>query len=212
MKIFTATENIALLGDLDPKWGQTYWGNVEEQEMPIKFNLMQQVDIMPGRKLVAQESEIKTSTKGNKYMQLKKVKLSESEKTPEKQSSIIEKYVGSIEEDDLVPKPTMIIETEEVPSYEAGTNARWALKLSTDTYKSVLGRVPEDETDWNTIEDFAKWLLGSFQRLKSYDPNGSVEQIKEADQPAVGYKKARATADNLKVDEEEGEEENMGDG
>jgi len=171
MTIYTVTD-CKLLGDPDPKYGQTYWAEVEESNDPVKFNLMQRVDIMPGRKIFAEEKEDKTSKAGNDYTQLRKVKLSEN---------------GDNANDGAHAYNQTQLPTEDgSPTYEAGTNARWALKLSTDTYKAVLGRVPEDETDWNTIEDFAKWLLGSFHRLKSYEP---------------GYEQAKAT--RAELDEEE---------
>lgn len=53
-----------------------------------------------------------------------------------------------------------------VPEYEAGTNARWALKLSVDTYKSVVGGMPDTEQDFTKILNFAKWLLASFDEIK----------------------------------------------
>lgn len=205
MKILTATD-IALMGELDPTYGQTYYGNVEEQGMPVRFNLKQQVDIMPGRKIFAEEYTVRTSGKGNEYMQLKKVKLSDPGGVP-----------GEIE----VPTPSKPAQApdspDETPSYEAGTNARWALKLSTDTYKAVVGGMPEPGSDWTTIEDFAQWLLGAFQRLKSYDPQAATPEISEnpsyepeltdedmpedfgSDEPDdPGYSKAVATSQNIK--------------
>lgn len=194
MRVLTAMENIALMGEPDPKYGQSYWGNVEEQTMPVKFNLMQQVDIRPGRMLFAEESEIKTSSKGNQYMQLRKVKLSEPE-VPEVAQPEAIAYEEELTQIPLAPfTPTAKAGMEDTPSYESGTNARWALKLSTDTYKSVMGRVPEESQDWDVIEDFAKWLLGSFQRLKVY---------KTEEEIAPGHAKAKATAKRLTPEPDE---------
>lgn len=77
MQIFTAID-IKLMGDMDEKFGQTYYGTVEEQTNPVRFNLKQVVDVAPGRKFVAGEIEHRTSKgSGKPYTQLKKVSLSE---------------------------------------------------------------------------------------------------------------------------------------
>jgi hypothetical protein len=198
MKILTATENIRLMGEMHPKFGQAYWGNVEEQDEPVMFNLMQQVDIQPGRKLVAGEWAMKTSKSGTDYMQLKKVKLSEpSTSVPDEPTGEPTGDDGFVDEwteenqPGVVHMPPTASSDDETPSYEAGTNARWALKLSTDTYKSIMGGMPDGIQDWTTIEDFAEWLLGAFQRLKAYKPTDE------------GYNKAKATAKGIKAKSED---------
>jgi hypothetical protein len=197
MKILTVID-MKLMGDMDPKYGQAYWGTVEEQDMPVKFNLMQQLDILPGRKIMAQEYTIKESAKGTEYMQLKKVKVSD-------QTAAFDTSEGS------TPTSTSVSTSDETPSYEAGTNARWALKLAVDTHKAVLGRVPEDETDYGMIEDFAGWLLDAFGRLKnrgSQEGLGShgpdLQPIKAEDSPATGYDKAKAVRASMEEEDYEG--------
>lgn len=206
MQIYTAVD-IAPMGDMHPDFGQTYYGGVEEQANPVRFNLKQVVDIYPGQQFVAGEVEHRHSKgSGKPYTQLKKVKLSEpNERTrAHAESKLPDEIFDPIAADQLHPaslaqgiepeedwnpetdslaeewkkksvQPEQIPEivtppSEATPSYEAGTNARWALKLSTDTFKSVLGRVPEDGQDFEMIEDFSKRLLGAFERLKAYKP------------------------------------------
>lgn len=181
MKIFTAVD-ITLMGHMHPEYGQSYWGTVQEQSHPVRFNLSKQVDIMPGQQFVAAEYEERRSKgSNNPYTQLKKVKLSETEQLPEEFEEPFE------EEESLadVPTPgyakaravreTLSTPLPEKPSYEAGTNARWALKLSVDTYRSVIGGMPEKDQDWTTIEDFARWLIGAYGRLYAYKPEEEEE-------------------------------------
>jgi len=70
------TKKINPLGDNDPKYGQRYWGYVEESEMPVSFNLMNPVDIREGVTLEFDEKAIKESKKGTEYLFLRKVKVS----------------------------------------------------------------------------------------------------------------------------------------
>ena len=76
---FTA-KKIMPLGDNDPKYGQRYWGAVEESDMPVSFNLMIPVDIIEGTTLEFEERLIKetgpnSKKPGTEYLFLKKVKV-----------------------------------------------------------------------------------------------------------------------------------------
>lgn len=158
-KLFTA-KDIKLMGEPHETYGQTYWGNVHEQAEPVRFNLKEQIDFFPGRMFSAEEWANKTASSGNEYTQLKKVSLvekGESEKPRATPSTV--KTVSPVSSGD---------------SYEPGTNARWAIKLSIDTFKSVLGRIPEEGTDYSMLHDFAEWLLDEFQRLKAYSSGTQV--------------------------------------
>ena len=73
-KILTAKE-VKSMGELDPTYGQAYWGSVHEQAMPVKFNIKEVLDIPDGAKIQAEEYVMKTSGKGTEYMQLRKVKV-----------------------------------------------------------------------------------------------------------------------------------------
>ncbi len=70
-------KSINKLGDYDDEWGQTFWAHVEEQAMPVKFT--KQIKYVPavGSKIVAEEHKIKPGKNGE-FMQLSKVKLSDS--------------------------------------------------------------------------------------------------------------------------------------
>lgn len=171
MKILTA-KDIKLMGEPDPTYGQTYYGKVEEQQQPVRFNMKEQVDIMPGRKIYAEEYTLRTSSAGNEYMQLKKVKL----KTPEEQAEWIP------EEEDIravIPQPVAYNEgdslplpvPEEVPSYEAGTNARWAIGMAYRAYQQVMG-TPEGadgEFPFDVVKTHAQALVRLFNEVKKGD-------------------------------------------
>lgn len=180
MKIFTALE-ITPLGSWSDQFGQTYWGQVEEQDKPVRFNLMKAINIEPGSRFIAGEHEEKQGAK-SAYTQLRKVRVAEAIQEEEQQEMDIpltasepdagylkaRKVADEIGQRAPKPQPSVVGEVSGEPSYEAGTNARWALKLATDTYKSVMGGMPDSDTEWTAIEDFAKWLLGAFARLKNY--------------------------------------------
>ncbi len=74
-------KKVGPIGDHDVKYGQRYWGTVEEADMEISFNLMNPRDIEPGMKLDFDEKVIR-ETKGSpdkpprEYMQLRKVRVS----------------------------------------------------------------------------------------------------------------------------------------
>lgn len=88
---FTA-KKIGPIGEYDTKYGQRYWGHVEESDMEVSFNLMSPVNIDEGVKLEFEEKTIK-ETKGSpekpsrEYLFLKKVKASGAT-APPKQTSI----------------------------------------------------------------------------------------------------------------------------
>lgn len=160
MKIFTATD-ITLMGTPHAEFGQTYWGEVEEQSHPVRFNLKGQHNIMPGQQFVAQESEERKSAKGSPYTQLKKVSLSEGvaevqqpmftqEEIEEDGVPIVQEspgYVHAKETRQALPTPTAqlapMAEKREVPAYEVSTNARWAIGMAYREYAKVMG-TPED--------------------------------------------------------------------
>jgi hypothetical protein len=205
MKILTA-QDIKLMGELDPKYGQTYWGSVEEHDDNVRFNLMQQVDIMPGRKIIAEEWAMKTSGTGNDYMQLRKVKLSESEPsepTPaveqedlgwaaEEDSPSVSEATSDGWKDRAVEAPTEAPSGVDTPSYEAGTNARWAIGMAYRAYQQVMGtpEAGDGEFPFDVVLLHAQELVGMFEILKN----------------PSGYDKAKATASKLpRKDEDVGE-------
>lgn len=67
----------AKLGGFDETYGQRFWGEVEEAQMPVSFNLMDKTvgEIWAGMPIEFEERKMKTSAKGNDYMHLTKVKL-----------------------------------------------------------------------------------------------------------------------------------------
>jgi hypothetical protein len=80
MKILTIKE-LSEMGDFHEEYGQTFWGTVEEEDMPVKFTKKIHYIPNPGTKLVAEEHQVKRSAKGNEYLQLKKVQLPEPEES-----------------------------------------------------------------------------------------------------------------------------------
>lgn len=74
------------LGEHSVQYGQRYWGEVEEADMPVSFNLMNPKDIPAGAELEFEEKAIKETKKGQEYMFLRKVKVGGI--TPPTQTSI----------------------------------------------------------------------------------------------------------------------------
>lgn len=65
---------LAPMGDFDEKYGLAYWGEVNEDLKPVKFNSMNQ-NITVGDTIECEERVEKQSSKGTIYYQLKKVKV-----------------------------------------------------------------------------------------------------------------------------------------
>lgn len=167
MKILTA-KDIKLMGERDPTYGQTYYGKVEEQQQPVRFNMKEQVDIMPGRKIYAEEYTLRTSSAGNEYMQLKKVKLQASGVPVEQAEWIPEEEIQTPK---VEAHGTWPDKPEEVPSYEAGTNARWAIGMAYRAYQQVMG-TPEGadgEFPFEIVKQHASELVRMFNEVKKGD-------------------------------------------
>lgn len=84
---FTA-DKLAPLGDFDNKYGQRYWGTVEESDLSVSFNLMSPVDILPGQTVEYEEKVIKetgpnSKNPGTEYLFLRKVKVDGAKPLPE---------------------------------------------------------------------------------------------------------------------------------
>lgn len=75
MKTFNISK-INKLGEFHDTYGQSYWAEVHEQLMPVKFNSQLQ-DIGVGARISCEEWVNKQSVKGTEYQQLKRVKLVE---------------------------------------------------------------------------------------------------------------------------------------
>lgn len=200
MKIYTALD-ITMMGDYNDQFGQTFYGGVEEQDHPIRFNLKTQANIMPGRKIFAEESEEKKSGKGNPYTQLRKVKLSD-DTTPipftEEQEEIVP--------EDPVRKITQSHATPAVvtPDYEPATNARWAIGMAYRAYQQVMG-TPEDgrgDFPFGVVKLHAQNLVQMFREMVY----GGSEEIKD-DAPQSGYDKAKAARAKLNPEDGDPEED-----
>ncbi|MCA9330201.1 hypothetical protein KDA11_06130 [Candidatus Saccharibacteria bacterium] len=86
------------LGDKDPKYGATFWAEVEEQAQPVMFNLMQG-NPQEGDRISSEEVLLKTSGKGTEYHRLKKVKLEEaSPRLVSPTEDSLERRVAKLEE------------------------------------------------------------------------------------------------------------------
>lgn len=86
MKIFTI-KKINKLGDYDEEWGQTFWAETHEQQMPVKFT--KQIKFLPAidSKIMAEEYEVKPGKNGD-FMALKKVKVEEGTETEQSFSGV----------------------------------------------------------------------------------------------------------------------------
>lgn len=83
------------LGDKDPKYGQTFWAEVDEQIQPVMFNLMNGT-VQAGDRITTAEVLLKTSGKGTEYHRLKKVTVEQGTNPP--QSADLESRVYALEQ------------------------------------------------------------------------------------------------------------------
>lgn len=176
------------LGDYDQKYGQRYYGKAHDVAMDISFNLMNPVNFEDGDTIEFEERVIKqkgpqSKNPGEDYLFLKKVKRADS-------------GGGGAEPSSTPPQPSLKEPRQATtspkmaaaaPDYEAGTNARWALKLSVDTYKAVVGGMPDSQKDFDNILQFARWLVAAFSELKNADdqPKPEAEEAKEDTEETV---------------------------
>ena len=72
---YTFKQDPKKLGDYDDKYGQRWWGNVNEMDYPVMFNTMERDTIDLEDKIEAEEQAMKKSAKGTEYYGLKKVKI-----------------------------------------------------------------------------------------------------------------------------------------
>jgi hypothetical protein len=185
---------VSPLGEYDQKFGQRYYGKAHDTDMDISFNLMNPVNFEDGDEIEFEEKVIKekgpqSKNPGEEYLFLKKVKRANS---GPQEAGGRESSSSSVAQ--AKPSPASAAAPE--LSYEAGTNARWSLKLAVDTYKSVVGGMPDSKQDYEQITKFARWLLSAYTDLKSAKPE--VEEPAPNASDGSGLAKARAKADEIR--------------
>lgn len=84
MQVYKLTK-VNKMGENDPKYGATYWANVEGGDLPVMFNSSASY-VPDGATITAEEQEVKVSAKGTNYLRLKKVKLAEPDKKEEQKT------------------------------------------------------------------------------------------------------------------------------
>ena len=157
------------LGGFDEKYGQRYWGQLHGTDMDAAFNLMYPVNFEDGDEIEYEEKVIKetgpqSKNPGVEYVFLKKVKKTSGSDGPAPVSQ------STTAEPSTIKDSTEAQPESAAPEYEAGTNARWAIKLSFDSYIRTIGYPPEeDDTNlmWEAIEGNAKKLVDIFHRIKN---------------------------------------------
>lgn len=173
-----------MLGTYDEQYGQTYWSDAEDSNDPVMFNLMEKRagGLMPGTVVTGAEWVMKTSKKGQDYIQLKKVRVVEDDSEESTKPTLgLDEPTSS--------RVTLLQPTEDTPSYEAGTNARWATGMAYRAYQQVMG-TPEDaagDFPFDSVLAHAQKLVEIFGLVKDYTPESTA-----------GYDKAKATAKKLK--------------
>jgi hypothetical protein len=71
------------MGERDPKYGQSWWAAANDPTtLPFKFNSLSDREFKPGDTINFESYEVKMSTKGNEYWQLKKVRHAGEAPTP----------------------------------------------------------------------------------------------------------------------------------
>lgn len=92
-------DKVKKMGEMDPKYGQTYWCESSSELKPLKFNSMNG-DITEGVTINAEESMNKRSAAGNDYLQLRKVTIADgSTPAPVKLADgVVSTQLGRIEQ------------------------------------------------------------------------------------------------------------------
>lgn len=168
MQILTV-KDIRRMGEPDEEGFRTYWGSVEELDKPVRFILKKDIDFYPGRNIMSKREEERPGKK-SPYVQLFSVAVAdkaEDAKAVSKPTSTTGKPIKFASEASTASNSR--------PDYELGTNARWALKLSVDTYKTVIGGMPDSKQDFDKISDFALWLLDSFDAITGTQVTAAAE-------------------------------------
>lgn len=77
--------SVNVLGDEHPTYGYTYWGYMHDIDMPVRFSSKLIIDDIKdkGRTLFAESKEVRQSSSGKDYLQLKKVSFEEPEEESE---------------------------------------------------------------------------------------------------------------------------------
>lgn len=182
------------LGDYDQKYGQKYWGKVEEADMDVSFNLMNPKDFEEGDKITYGEKLIRETKAGKEYMQLRKVTLDGQTGLP-------------------VERVTPVSGGKTSDDYEPGTNARWAIGMAYRGHLQLAGGLPasDDSDSWQDIYANATRLVQMFSKVKSMSSGEGANLDDVAPTPSQqapeeepdttglsGLDKARATAKKLK--------------
>lgn len=140
---YTAIE-INALGDHDPKYGQRYWGKVEETHTPVSFNLLNPVAIPIGAKIDYEEKLVKESKKGTEYFFLRKVKVSGG-MAVQQPSSDSQKLLELVYE-----QTTEILQILKSDQPRASLRDSWD-KATTKEEDTVADLDPEEEIDIDSI-------------------------------------------------------------
>lgn len=180
------------LGDYDQKYGQRYWGKAHDVDMDVAFNMMNPVNFEDGDEIEYEKKEIKetgpkSKNPGTEYIFLTKVKRADSGSDAEEVSSV---STPTTKEPSSTPPAAKA--AAEPLAYEAGTNARWALREANAMYKAVVGGMPDSKQDYDQIMRFAKWLITAYAELRS----GNVEVEEES---GNGLERAREMAAKIKA-------------
>jgi len=143
-----------ILGDEHPTYGFTFWSE-SDGDFPVMFN-SKQGNILPGTRIMAEESEIKTSKNGKQYLRLKRVKL---EDKPGQESKPFE----------AKPQPTFEAAKKEASDHERQITKNMVWKNLLNVYD--IPSMPPDSAQWNefwgNVELHTEMLLtGSYDGLK----------------------------------------------
>lgn len=90
-------DKVTKMGDMDAKYGQSYWAESSSELKPLKFNSMNE-NIKVGDTITAEESANRRSGKGTDYLQLRKVKVEGAQTAPQGSSQLdrIEKKLDKL--------------------------------------------------------------------------------------------------------------------
>lgn len=144
-----------ILGEEHPTYGFTFWSETDG-DYPVMFN-SKQGNIMPGTRIMAEESEVKVSKNNKEYLRLKKVKLEDNPTSKEEQKPFTKK-----------PEPTFKRATAEQQTKDTQItrNMVWKNLLSLYDIPSMTPDSEQWNEFWDNVELHTEMLVhGNYDSL-----------------------------------------------
>lgn len=150
----------SILGEEHPTYGFTFWDAQVDGEYPVMFN-SKQGNIMPGTRIMAEESELKTSKNGKEYLRLRKVKFEDA----------------TAKAAPFEPKaaPTFKKADEEQDKRGDGITASMAFKLAYHGFIQTEQIQPQDEVQWAHVKEQGRQIFWGIKEIMNSQPDGGSQ-------------------------------------